>query len=75
MVFLTSSVINGTLLVIEKSKVLTIEHSKVKKVDEKGSDLNSHFSFLEKGVDWDNGICDDNGKYYRNVLLTFKSLS
>ena len=47
MVFLTS-VINGTL--IEKSKVLTIEHSKVKKVDEKGSDLNSHFSFLEKGV-------------------------
>ena len=47
----------------------------MKKVDEKGSDLNSHFSFLEKGVDWDNGICDDNGKYYRNVLLTFKSLS
>ena len=44
------SVINGTLLVIEKSKALTIEHSKVKKIDEKGSDLNSHFSFLEKGV-------------------------
>ena len=69
------SVINGTLLVIEKCKALTIEHSKVKKIDEKGSDLNSLFSFLEKGVDLDNGICDDNGKYYRNVLLTFKSFS
>ena len=67
-------VINEALLVIEKSKVLTIEHSKVKKVIEKGSDLNSFSHFLKQA--WtDNGIFDDNGKYYRNVLLTFKSLS
>ena len=67
-------VINEVFLVIEKSKVLTIEHSKVKKVIEKGSDLNSFSHFLKQA--WtDNGIFDDNGKYYRNVLLTFKSLS